>query len=251
MRLSLVVPAYNEAEVIGDSVRRIDAFLRGLEIDYEIIVGDDGSTDRTAEVVGDLALDSVRLVRRPHRGKGAILTAALMETRGAWAGFIDADLEIDVTYLPPFLAALEDGFDVAIASKNLDPELSRSRRLSRRVTTAVYNVLVRTLFRSPLSDHQAGLKLFRGSLIRSLLPDVASEGWLWDTEVLVSCLRADRSVKEIPVEAVRRREGHVGVVTTSWMMLRDMGRLYRSMGPGDRARSRSEGESARYSRTRR
>lgn len=231
MKLSLVVPAYNEGALIADSVRRIDDFLNGMGVEYEIVVGDDGSTDDTAGKVRDLELDTVRLVSRAHRGKGAILTAALLATRGELAGFIDADLEIDVRYVPEFVAALEDGFDVAIASKTVDPALNRDRKMSRRVTTVVYNLLVRALFRSPLSDHQAGLKLFRGSLLRSLLPGVVNEGWLWDTEVLMSCLRAGRSVKEIPVRVVRRREGHVSVVSTSWMMLRDMGRLYRSMGP--------------------
>lgn len=229
MKLSLVVPAFNEAGVVGDSVRRIDSFVRNLGFEYEIILGDDGSTDGTAEEVRDLDVDSVRIVRRAHRGKGAILTDALMETRGRYAGFIDADLEIDVTYLPKFLEALDAGYDAAIASKTLDPAMNRHRRLSRRVTTAVYNFLVRSLFRSPLSDHQAGLKLFRGDLIRGLLLDVTNEGWLWDTEVLVTCLRAGCSIEEIPVEAVRRREGHVGVVTTSWAMLRDMIGLYLSM----------------------
>ena len=224
--LSLVVPAYNEAGVVGDSVRRIDEFLREMGLSYEIVLGDDGSTDATAGEVEALDLPRVRVVRRPHRGKGAILTDALAQTEGDYAGFIDADLEIDVAYLPEFLAALEDGYDVAIGSKALDPELNSHRPLSRRLTTMGYNLLARLLFRSPLSDHQAGLKLFRGELIRSLVADVRNEGWLWDTEVLVACQRADCSIKEIPVEAVRRREGHVGVITTSWTMLRDMGRLY-------------------------
>lgn len=229
MTLSLVVPAYNESGVIGNSVGRMDAFVQDLGIDYEIVVGDDGSTDGTADEVRALGLDNVRIVRRPHRGKGAILTDTLTRTRGGYAGFIDADLEIDIAYLPRFLEALDKGFDVAVGSKNLDPGLNRHRPLSRRMTTGVYNLLVRWLFGTPLSDHQAGFKLFRGDLIRSLLPAVTSEGWLWDTEVLVTCLRANRSIKEIPVEAVRRRQGHVGVVTTSWVMLRDMAGLYRTM----------------------
>lgn len=228
MKLSLVVPAFNEAGVVGESVRRIDAFLGQAGLTYEIVVGDDGSDDGTAEEVRGLGLDTVRVVRRPHRGKGAILTDALQETRGSYAGFIDADLEIDVSYLPEFVGALEDGYDVAIASKQLDPGMNRHRRISRRVTTAVYNLLARWLFGSSLTDHQAGLKLFRGELIRSLLPEVENQGWLWDTEVLLACLRTDQRIKEIPVEAVRRREGHVGVVTTSWAMLRDMGRLFLS-----------------------
>lgn len=227
--LSLVVPAFNEAGIVADSVGRIDEFLQETGLSYEIVLGDDGSTDTTADEVEALGLSCVRVLRRPHRGKGAILTDALEQTTGRYAGFIDADLEIDVAYLPEFLAALEDGYDVAVGSKSLNPELNSHRPLSRRMTTTVYNLLVRLLFRSPLSDHQAGFKLFRGDLIRSMVTEVTNEGWLWDTEVLIACERAGCSIKEIPVRAVRRREGHVSVVTTSLNMLRDMGRLYLTM----------------------
>lgn len=227
--LSLVVPAFNEAEVVADTVERIDEFLRETGLSYEIVLGDDGSTDATAEKVEALGLSRVRVIRRPHRGKGAILSYTLGRTTGRYAGFIDADLEISVSYLPEFLAALENGHDVAIGSKVLDPELNNHRPMSRRMTTAGYNLLARLLFRSPLSDHQAGFKLFRGNVIRSVVSDVTNDGWLWDTEVLIACQRADCSIKEIPVKAVQRREGHVGVFTTSWNMLRDMGRLYLSM----------------------
>lgn len=226
MKLSMVVPAYNEAATIADSVSRIDAHLRELGIEYEIILGDDGSVDGTADTAAAAGVDTLRIVRRPHRGKGAILTAALKETRGRYAGFIDADLEIDIGYLPEFLRAMESGFDAAIGSKNLKSEFQESRALRRRLTTTIYNVLVRTLFRSPLSDHQAGLKLFRGEYLRSILPEIRNEGWLWDTEVLVTYLRAGKTIKEIPVKTEHRREGHVGFVSTSWQMFRDMWRLY-------------------------
>lgn len=226
MKLSMVVPAYNEAETVGESVRRIDAHLRDLGIEYEIVLGDDGSVDDTVAEAEATGVERLRVVQRPHRGKGAILTEALQETRGRYVGFIDADLEIDIGYLPKFLDALDGGYDAAIGSKNLKTEFQESRTLRRRFSTAVYNVLVRTLFRSPLSDHQAGFKLFRGDYLRSILPDIRNEGWLWDTEVLVTYLRSGKRIKEIPVRTQHRREGHVSFVRTSWQMFRDMWRLY-------------------------
>ena len=233
MRLSLVVPAFNEEEVIEGSIRRIDSVLADLDLRYEIVVGDDGSSDETVERVGRLGLDSVRVVRREHRGKGAILTAALREARGAYTGFIDADLEIDIRYIGEFLTALDEGFDAAIASKNLEPELARDRKLTRRFTTAGYNFLVRRLFRTGISDHQAGFKLFRREALRAVLPKVRASGWLWDTEVLVALLDEGGRVREIPVRTESRREGHVDVVSTSWNMFRDVWKLYRANGSGE------------------
>lgn len=226
MRLSLVVPAFNEEEVVGSSLRRIDSWLSDLDVAYEIVVGDDGSTDRTVERVRRLDLERVRLVRRPHRGKGAILTSSLFEARGKYVGFIDADLEIDIRYVDDLLEALDRGYDAAIASKNLEPEYARDRKPTRRLTTAGYNALVRWLFGTGISDHQAGFKLFRREAIAPLLPEIRATGWLWDTEVLVALRERGRRIREIPVRTESRREGHVNVVSTSWNMFRDVCKLY-------------------------
>lgn len=222
MKLSLVLPAYNEAAIAAASVRTVDAVLAGLGLPYEIIVADDGSDDGTEQAVNGTGLPTVRVVRRPHRGKGAALTAGLSESAGDYVGFLDIDLEISEDYIPAFVGALEEGYDVAIASKVLDRVEARRRPLKRRVTTAGYNWLVRRLFETALSDHQAGLKLFRRDAIAPLLPVVQSEGWLWDTEVLALCARRGFRVKEIAVATRSVRPGHVSVVSTSWDMLRNL-----------------------------
>jgi len=211
MRLSLVLPAFNEAAVADDSVRAVDSALACLSVEYEIIVVDDGSEDRTSETVEALGLTNVRVVRRPHRGKGAALTAGLSEATGDYLGFLDIDLEISETYLPEFVAALTDGYDVAIASKVLDPAEARQRSLKKRLGTAGYNWFVRWLFKTSFGDHQAGLKLFRRGALFPVLGLVESEGWLWDTEVLVRCLGNNCRVKEIGVVTRPVRSGHVNV----------------------------------------
>jgi len=222
MRISLVMPAYNEASIAATSVRSVDRVLATLGGPYEIIVADDGSQDGTEEAVHAAGLPTVRVVRRPHRGKGGALTAGLSEAEGDFVGFLDIDLEISEDYLPVFVSALEEGFDVAIASKVLDREESRRRPLKRRLTTSGYNWLVRLLFGTDLSDHQAGLKLFRRDALAPILPDIRSEGWLWDTEVLALCARRGCRVKEIAVATRPVRPGHVSVVSTSWDMLRNL-----------------------------
>lgn len=222
MRLSLVMPAYNEESIAATSVRTVDAVLSRLGVAYEILVADDGSEDGTAAAVENSGVETARVLRHPHRGKGGALTAGLSEAAGDLLGFLDIDLEISEEYLPAFVAALQEGYDVAIASKVLDREESRRRPLRRRITTAGYNWLVRVLFRTGLSDHQAGLKMFRRETLAPILPEVRSEGWLWDTEVLALCARRGCRVKEIAVATRPVRPGHVRVVATSWDMLRNL-----------------------------
>jgi glycosyltransferase involved in cell wall biosynthesis len=222
MKLSLVLPAYNEASIAPGSVRAVDSVLSSLGIEYEIIVADDGSDDGTLEAAESVGLSSLRVIRKPHKGKGAALTAGLGEAKGEYVGFLDIDLEISEEYVPEFLRAVESGYDIAIASKVLDDRERRSRPLKRRITTAGYNWLVRRLFSTGLGDHQAGLKLFRREALIPILPAVESEGWLWDTEVLARAVAVGATVKEIGVATRPVRPGHVNVVSTSWEMLTEL-----------------------------
>lgn len=226
MKLSLVLPAFNEAAVIAETISAVARQLSALAISYEIIVGDDGSTDDTSAIAASVGCTSLRVVRRPHRGKGGILTACFTEAFGEYLGFLDADLEISADYLPALVAALDDGFDVAIASKVSGTSLGRERVLRRRVATRAFNGLVRVLFHSPLRDHQAGLKMFRADRLRAVLPQLRSTGWFWDTEVLVALLDQGCRVQEIPVQTRAVRDSKVAFARTSAAMLRELVQLY-------------------------
>ena len=225
-KLTLVLPAHNEAEVIADSVVRVDDYLAALGIPYRIVVGDSASTDGTANAVLDLGLPSVQLIQSSVSGKGAMLTRCFQASRGEYLGFIDADLEIDVSYVGPMLEVLESGYDAVIASKALDPALNRDRPLSRRVNTAVYNGAVRLLFGTPFRDHQAGLKLFRGEVLLPALACVQSGAWLWDTELLVTLLRDERRIQEFPIETTPRADSRFVATGSSMNLVRELMGLY-------------------------
>ncbi len=217
--LSLVVPAYNEEELIGGSLRTIHDYLSGLSASFEILLVDDGSTDRTVERALALDLSRLRILRRPHLGKGAALSAGFLASRGTYAAFLDADLEIQPHYLADLLQAVEGGYGAAIASK-VAGTAHRSRTPLRRLATWGYNALARALFRSPSSDHQAGLKLFRGDLIRGVVVDVHATSWIWDTEVLVELQRLGTGILEVPITITRtRRASKVSLFATSFEML--------------------------------
>jgi len=222
MKISLVLPAYNESAIAADSVREVDTWLAATGEWYEIIVSDDGSDDGTAAIVEQLALDTVRVVRHPHFGKGSALTAGLLEAQGDYIGFIDIDLEIPVRHVAECLAALDAGADAAIGSKVLDRDAARRRPVRRRITTFGFNSLARVLFRTSIGDHQAGLKMFRRQTLVPLLSCVQSTGWLWDTEVIARLSRADARIEEVPITTRHVRPGHVSVVRTSLEMLKDI-----------------------------
>ena len=226
--LSLIIPCYNESAIIGETLRAASDYLSGLGRSYEIVVGDDGSTDGTDRLVlaASEADSRVRLVRSPrNRGKGAILTSALLEGRGNILAFIDADLEIDVRTLGALLWAIDGGADIAIGSKVIH-EAWRSRPLRRRIATRGYNLLVRLLLGSPLRDHQAGIKAFRREPTRELLESIDNPRWTWDTELLVAAQARHLRIVEVPVTTTYQRPSKVSLLRQPLEMASEVLRLY-------------------------
>lgn len=205
--LSVVLPARNEASVIGRTVPRVVSYLNGLGLDYELIVGDSGSTDGTEEIVRDLGLPHVRVVRDELPGKGRILTRCLSQARGRYMGFLDADLEIPEDTLGALLDRLNGGADAAVAVKD---ETVGCRPLHRRVISRGLRLVLWGLFRTGISDHQAGCKLFRAGVLRQILPVVRSKGWMWDSEVLVHIHKRGGRIEQVPVAAVPTRPSRFG-----------------------------------------
>jgi glycosyltransferase involved in cell wall biosynthesis len=214
--LSVIVPARNESGLIARSLVRLAEVLSRLDVPYEIIVSDSASIDHTARIVESQALPFVKLVRNDLPGKGRALTAGMRIARGQYLGFIDADLEIDPNFIVPLFDALRAGADFAISVKTL-PDPRRSRL--RRAATLCYNAIIRRLLGTPFSDHQGGLKLFRGDLIRPLLPRLMSEGWFWDTEMLFALHRAGARGAEVGVHTIRHRTSQVSFWRVSFELL--------------------------------
>ena len=235
--ISVVVPARDEAALIGDSVQRVATELDAIGRHYEIIVGDSASSDGTGERAC-AAHPAVRLVRCELPGKGRVLTAAMRDARGAYVGFIDSDLEIAPSYIASFVAALDAGYDAASATK-VSPEARRQRRFQRRLATDSYNRLVRALLGTPYTDHQAGLKLFRRDVLLSALEHVSSTGWAWDTEVLVQLSRGGRSVAEIAVVPRTTRPNRLPMARVAFELMRGIGGVLRRQGPARRPRAGS------------
>ena len=211
--LSIVLPARDEAAGIQTAVLAVSEFLDELGLPYEIIVGDSASTDDTAARVLSMNLPNVRVTRVELPGKGRILNHALQRARGSIIGFLDSDLEISVDYLRPAIAAVLAGADAAIGSKALDPDYAAARSPFRRALTGAANRLIRFSLGTDLTDHQAGLKVFRREALFPALKKVRATGWLWDTELLATLCAQGARVHEIAVETAPNRPSRLGPIT--------------------------------------
>lgn len=206
--ISVVIPAFNEADLVTRCLRETVVALEELGCRYEVILVDDGSDDETLEIARATA-DAMARVRvighEVNLGKGSALMRGALAALGDLVLFVDADLEVHPRQLEILYDALiREEADVVIGSK-----LHRDSRVEvprgRRLLTIGYYLLVRTLFRLPVHDTQTGLKLFRRKVLLRVMPRLLVKRFATDLEVLVNVNRLGYKIVEAPVVVTRSR----------------------------------------------
>ncbi|HET6275278.1 MAG TPA: glycosyltransferase [Candidatus Cybelea sp.] len=201
--LSILMPAYNEANSIAENVCETAETMRGLGIDFEIVVIDDGSLDGT-HTAASAALrtfpDCVRVVRcNRNEGKGNALICGASYSKGEYVAFLDADMDLHPEQLEGFLAIMDSRrADVVIGSK-FHPESNVEYPPLRRVYSLFYYVLVRTLFGLPVRDTQTGIKLFKREVLDRVLPRILVKRFAFDLELLANVHHFGYRIAEAPV----------------------------------------------------
>jgi dolichyl-phosphate beta-glucosyltransferase len=202
--LSVVIPAYNEAERLPRSLERILAYLEGEGRNFEVLVVDDGSSDGTADaaeaLLGYLGARG-RVLRNPvNLGKGASVRRGMLAARGARVLFTDADLSAPIEEVVKLERALDDGAGVAIGSRAVDRRLVEERQpFPRDVMGRLFNFVVRLSAVQGIGDTQCGFKLFAGELVAPIFARTRIDRFGFDVEVLALAQRLGTTVAEIPV----------------------------------------------------
>ncbi|MGE0704704.1 MAG: dolichyl-phosphate beta-glucosyltransferase [Vicinamibacterales bacterium] len=227
MKLSVVVPAYNEERRLESTLEALRTHLSTQPWDWEVRVVDDGSQDGTVGIAERFALDDPRIVlqREPHRGKGGAVKAGLMAARGDYRFICDADLSMPVEELRRFLPPVAPEFDVAIGS--------REGKLARRVGEPAYrhamgrlfNHLVQRLALPGIEDSQCGFKMFTADAVDAIFPLTTVDGWAFDVEVLTIAREQKMTIVEIPIEWHFRDESRLSMVRDGWRMLSEIARI--------------------------
>ncbi len=227
--LSLVIPAYNEGQRLGATLRALAAYFGAAGFPYEILLVDDGSTDGTATLVAEAtAADPAlrALAYLPNRGKGYAIRVGVLAARGDYVMFTDADLSIPIAITADFLVALRGGYDIAIASRwhpdstNLVPP-----PLFRRVMGETFRWCVRRLVISDVRDTQCGCKAYRAEVARRLFGQSRIDRFSFDAEVIFLAARAGYRIKEVPFALHYSPGSSVRPIRDSLLMLRDLLRI--------------------------
>lgn len=204
MTLDIIIPCYNEADGLEDSVLRLHAFLSAnLEgWDWGIIIVDNASTDRTEEVARKMAAGFGRVSARflPEKGKGLAVKHGSLLSAADVVAFTDADLAVGLEPLLPMLDSIRAGeCDLCVASRKVERGGVRGRRIVRSVMSHGYSLLFRLLFRIGVRDVQCGMKMWTRRTADQVLTQVEDDGFFFDSELIVLAKRAGYRVKEIPV----------------------------------------------------
>lgn len=203
MELSLIIPAFNEAQRIEPTLRRFHRFLAARPARFEIIVVDDGSMDATVALVMALAgeLPGLRVLRSPaNRGKGHAVRLGMLAATGQVRLFSDADGSTPIDELDPLLLALAQGADVAIGSRYLAASrVTRPQPWFRRVWSRLVNRLVQRVLLPGVVDTHCGFKAFTAAAAAPIFAACTVDGWSFDLEVLARARAHGFRIQEVPV----------------------------------------------------
>ncbi|MFN8523105.1 MAG: dolichyl-phosphate beta-glucosyltransferase [Chloroflexota bacterium] len=229
--LSVVIPAFNEESRLPATLERVSAFLSARHSDrgdtYEVLVVDNGSTDRTSEVVRVASErdPSIRLCFTELRGKGRAVRLGVGLARGKRVAFCDADLSTPIEEVVGLADRIHDGHPVVIATR----EGLGARRIGEPVTRhlmgRVFNAVVRTLAVPGIQDTQCGFKAFSEEAARAIFSRQTVTGFGFDVEILYIARKLGYGILEVPVTWVYAPSSRVDPVKDTLRMLADIARV--------------------------
>lgn len=231
---SLIIPAHNEERRLPKTLSTVQQFLSTQPYSTEVLVVENGSQDRTAQVVQDFAQEhpSFRLLREGRRGKGLAVRRGMLEAAGEYRFICDADLSMPIDQVNRFLPPALTEFDIAIASREVPGAVRYGEPAYRHWIGRVFNTLVRLLALPEFQDTQCGFKCFTAAAAQALFPLQRLEGWSFDVEVLFLAVKRGCRVVEVPIPWYYNPGSRVSLLRDSWLMFTDLLRIRRNWRRG-------------------
>lgn len=222
--LSLIIPMYNEESILPDTLQTLHAYMQSNFDSYEIIFSDDGSTDRSREIVAQCGLPHVRVVSyEKNRGKGCAVRQGMLASCGDIRLFTDCDLAYGTDVIRRLYDMFKsESYDIILGSRNLDRDGYAEYTPLRRLASKVYIKVLCIVGGFRLSDSQCGFKAFSADAADAVFSVCETDGFAFDFEAIMTATALGYSIGEIPVKIVNHRASKVHVFSDSLKMLRDL-----------------------------
>jgi dolichyl-phosphate beta-glucosyltransferase len=207
--LSIIIPAYNEEALIAGTLNSLQTYLSARPEQFEIIVVDDGSQDKTVESIQDWknrdVTDLRLLVNQKNMGKGFSIRRGVLESRGRYVIFIDADLPYELYAIDDFLKALRSGCDLAIGSRVLPGSEVRGVPALRYAAGQVFSWMVQAVLFRGLPDTQCGFKSFKSAAAKEIFRRLTIGGFGFDVELLFVARKLKFAIQPVAVHMIEHR----------------------------------------------
>lgn len=222
--LSIVFPAHNEEKRLPRTLEQTAAFLQAQPYSAEIIVVENGSTDRTLAVAEEHAarFPMLRVIHEEQRGKGRAVRRGMLAARGEYRFFCDVDLSMPITEINRFFPPQLEGAEIVIASREAPGSVRYNEPAYRHATGRVFNWMVKTLALPGIEDSQCGFKCFSASAAEALFPLQTIMGWSFDVELLYAARRRGLRIVELDIPWYFNPDSKIHVLRDSWRMFWDL-----------------------------
>jgi dolichyl-phosphate beta-glucosyltransferase len=232
--LSIVIPALNEEERLPATLEQVFDFLGRQNYTAEIVVVENGSTDRTLQVAQDFAIrhPALRPLHEPQRGKGRAVKRGMLAARGIYRFVCDADLSMPIDELSHFLPPELNGAEIAIGSREAPGSVRYHEPWRRHVSGRVFNWLIRLLLLPGLNDTQCGFKCFSAAAAEEIFPRLTLLGWSFDVEALYIARKHGYHIVEIPIDWYFNPDSKISLLRDSWRMAGDLLTIRRNATKG-------------------
>lgn len=225
MHLSIIIPAYNEEKRIKKTLESILTYIQKKKYDFEIIIVNDGSTDKTRDVVLEFKNKKINIIdNHENKGKGFSVKQGFLTATKEWILFTDADLSTPIEELETFLRYKE--YDIIIGSRNLPDSLIVIKQPFLRSTLGkIFPFFVRLLLLPEIKDTQCGFKLFKKEAAKKIAELQTIDGFCFDAEQLFIAKKSGYLIKEVPISWQNDERSKIRIVKDSVQMFADLLRI--------------------------
>ena len=222
--LSVVIPTFNEETRIADSLSSVIEYLQGQDYLWEVVVADDGSTDRTVGLVGQAIVDhpNVRILHLQHRGKGWAVKNGMLAAEGEFRLLCDADLSVPIQQVERLLPPTGPMADIVLGSREADGAVRIGEPTGRHIMGRIFNRLVSSLAVPGLADTQCGFKIFRAEAVWDLFPRLTLDGFAFDVELIHLAGKRGLTYSEVGIDWYYRPQSKVRPLRDALAMTLDL-----------------------------
>ena len=238
MLISIIIPCYNEEKRIGKTLQAVNHFLTKQTYSYEVIVVDNGSDDRTEEIVKEFQkeMPNIRLLRKEKYGKGWAVKEGMLAAEGDYRLFTDADNSTDISQTNDLLEQAKQGYDVVVGSRQIKgAKILHPQSATRSFLGKIFRAVVKMLVPLPVKDTQNGFKLFSKEAAEKIFPKQRSLYWAFDVEILALASKMGFKIKESPILWKNDKQSKMnlkGMTLMLFELLKIKSRLFKKPGNG-------------------